>query len=82
MASDIDNSSARKSAQPAGDVSASKAAQDVAPSPGGNVPGSRYVVVDEAEVDFTMTPKWRKRLRQLDDYQRAAPAVLGRFRLG
>jgi hypothetical protein len=40
------------------------------------------VVVDVAKVNLRISKKWRRRLRELDDYQRSAPFVLGRFTLG
>jgi hypothetical protein len=40
------------------------------------------VVVDVSEVNFDVSDKWRKRLKELDDYQRSAPFVFGRLTLG
>jgi hypothetical protein len=43
---------------------------------------ARCVVLDVAAVDFSVSDKWKRRLKRLDDYQRSAPFVLGRFTLG
>lgn len=32
-------------------------------------------------VNYNISPKWQKRLKELDDYQRSAPFVLSRFTL-
>lgn len=42
---------------------------------------ARCAIIDVSKVDFGISPKWRKRLKQLEDYQRAAPFVLGHFTL-
>ena len=42
-------------------------------------PGADFIVMD---FDLNVSPEWRKRLKELDDYQRAAPFVFGRLTLG
>ena len=41
--------------------------------------GEDFIIMD---FDLNVSPKWRERLKALDDYQRAAPFVFGRLRLG
>jgi len=77
-----DNFGTDKEAQPAKEPTPADAAEDSQNIHSPNTPRSRCAVVDVAKVDFSVSPKWRKRLKQLDDYQRAAPFVLGRFTLG
>lgn len=45
-------------------------------------PDPDCVIVDLSRVNLNVSEKWRKRLKELDDYQRSAPFVFGRLTLG
>jgi hypothetical protein len=80
MAEHMRKSSADQPAKPAQEAPP-QAVASPPPVPDDRPVAARRVVVDVAQVDFGVSEKWRERLRQLDDYQRSAPFVLGRVTL-
>lgn len=76
MSSKVKKAPARKSARPAVTGSPSRK------SGRRRVLSVDCVIVDVSKVNFNVSRKWRKRLKELDDYQRAAPFVFGRLALG
>jgi hypothetical protein len=41
----------------------------------------RRIIASANAIDFSVSPKWQKRLKEMDDYQRSTPFVLSRFTL-
>jgi hypothetical protein len=66
----------------AGDRQKLSVAAPPAQEPASDSSDQDCVIVDLSRINFNVSEKWRTRLKDLDDYQRAAPFVFGRLTLG